>query len=127
MLHHVQRDNITFDLWYQQGEVPKPGTSRKGTCNEQFSLFWLIINVHKRTLVSRSLGLSSQSIVIGAEVFHQSHLFVTGEEIFSSDKACEEEQGSVVNPRDRSDDEHNAETWKKIEPGRLFGVIWSSE
>ena len=114
MLHHVQRDNITFDLWYQQGEVPKPGTRRKGICNEQFSLFWLIINVHKRTLVSRSLGLSSQSIVIGAE-------------IFSPIKACEEEQGSVVNPRDRRDDEHNAERRKKIEPGRLFGVIWSSE
>ncbi len=57
MLHHVQRDNITFDLWYQQSEVPKPGISRKGTSNEQFSLFWLIINAYKRTLMNRSLGI----------------------------------------------------------------------
>ncbi len=60
------------------------------------------------------LGLSSQSIVIGAE-------------IFSPITACEEEQGSVVILRARRDDEHNAERRKKIKPRRLFGVIWSSE
>ena len=64
--------------------------------------------------MSGLLGLSSQSIVIGAE-------------IFSPIKACEEEQGSMVNPCDRRDDEHNAERRKKIKPKRLFGVIWSSE
>ncbi len=54
----------------------------------------------------------------GEEIFRKSHVFVVGEEIFSRIKACEEDQGNVVNPRDRSDAEHNAETWKKIEPGK---------
>jgi hypothetical protein len=52
---------------------------------------------------------------------------VIGAELFSPIEACEEEQGSVVYPRDRRDDEHNEERWKKIKPERLFGVIWSSE
>ena len=72
------------------------------------------INVNKRALAHRLTRLSSQNIVTGAE-------------LFSPIEACEEEQGSVVHPRDRRDDEHNEERRKKIKPERLFGVIWSSE
>jgi hypothetical protein len=43
----------------------------------------------------------------GAEIFHQSHSFVTGEEIFLLDKACDEEQGSIHTVCDRRDEEHN--------------------
>ena len=50
-----------------------------------------------------------------------------GAEIFPRIKACEKEQGSIHHVCDRRDDEHNAETRKKIKPKRLFGVIWSSE
>ena len=64
---------------------------------------------------------------VGVETILQSHSFVTGEEIFPRIKACEKEQGSIHHVCDRRDDEHNEETWKKIEPKRLFGVIWSSE
>ena len=54
-------------------------------------------------------------------------LVTFGAEIFSPIKACEEEQGSMVHPCDRRDEEHNEERRKKIKPKRLFGVIWSSE
>ena len=52
---------------------------------------------------------------------------MSGEEIFSRIKTCDKEQGSIHNVCDRRDEEHNAEVGKKIEPKRLFGVIWSSE
>jgi hypothetical protein len=50
-----------------------------------------------------------------------------GADIFSPIEACDEEQGSMVHPCDRRDEEHNEERRKKIKPKRLFGVIWSSE
>ena len=61
------------------------------------------------------------------EFFGYKVLRYFGAEIFSRIKACEEEQGSIHYVCDRRDDEHNAETRKKIKPKRLFGVIWSSE
>ena len=79
----------------------------------------------QKTLTDQSV---TRIVRLLAPIFlFRSQLIVIGADIFSRIKACEEEQGSMVHPCDRRDDEHNAETWKKIKPKRLFGVIWSSE
>jgi hypothetical protein len=59
--------------------------------------------------------LADQSVtkffgVLAPKFLFRSQLIVIGADIFSRIKACEEEQGSMVHPCDRRDDEHNAET-----------------
>ena len=44
---------------------------------------------------------------------------VFGAEIFRLCEACDEEQGSVVNLRDRRDEEHNEAEAEKIKPKKV--------